>query len=202
MTPNVTPLLGPDGQVHSVPNEQVQAALAAGGKKVSKMYDPQGTLRWISEDQQDDAIKAGGTPVNSDGTYTITPAPGESFSDTMQRAARIGKNVTPDLIRQQTITGMKETPLALGAAATAGIAGPATLAGIGAAGAAIPEIPGALTQAGNTASLLWNSPVVQQAARMIATKAIGGAATGLGMAGTYKILRKIGLLKGLTSTGE
>jgi len=163
------------------------------------MYDPQGTLRWVSEDQRDDAIKAGGTPVNDDGTFTVTPSAGESFADTMQRAARIGKNVSPDLIRQQTITGMKETPLALGAAATAGIAGPATLAGIGEAGAAI---PGALTQAGNAASLLWNSPVVQQAAKMIATKAIGGAATGLGMAGTYKILRKIGLLKGLINTGE
>jgi len=199
MTGAVTPLLGPDGQVHSVPNDQVQAAIAAGGKKVSKMYDPTGTLRWVSEDQRDDAIKAGGTPVNDDGTFTVTPYEGESFADTMQRAARIGKNVSPDLIRQQTITGMKETPLALGAAATAGIAGPATLAGIGEAGAAI---PGALTQAGNAASLLWNSPVVQQAAKMIATKAIGGAATGLGMAGTYKILRKIGLLKGLINTGE
>ena len=199
MTGAVTPLLGPDGKVHNVRNEDVQAAIAAGGKKVSKMYDPTGTLRWVSDDQREDAIRAGGTLVNADGTYTVTPYEGESFADTMQRAARIGKGVTPDLIRQQTMTGIRETPLALGAAATAGIAGPATLAGIGEAGAAI---PGAMTQAGNAASLLWNSRVVQQAARMIATKAIGGVATGLGMAGTYKILRKIGLLKGLTGTGE
>src|SRR5215472_247491 len=199
MTGAVTPLLGPDGQVHSVPNDQVQAAIAAGGKKVSKMFDPTGTLRWVSDDQREDAIRAGGTLVNADGTYTVIPHEGESFADTMQRAARIGKNVTPELIRQQTITGMKETPLALGAAATAGIAGPATLAGIGEAGAAI---PGALNQAGNAASLLWNSPVVQQAARMMASKALGGLATSVGMAGAYKILRKIGLLKGLTGTGE
>ncbi|HKF56269.1 MAG TPA: hypothetical protein VKJ45_12515 [Blastocatellia bacterium] len=199
MTGAVTPLLGPDGQVHSVPNDQVQAAIAAGGKKVSKMFDPTGTLRWVSDDQREDAIRAGGTLVNADGTYTVTPYEGESFADTMQRAARIGKNVTPDLIRQQTITGMKETPLALGAAATAGIAGPATLAGIGEAGAAI---PGAMTQAGNAASLLWNSPVVQTAARMMATKAIGGAATAVGMAGAYKFMRKIGLLKGLTGAAE
>src|SRR5215831_6397874 len=199
MTGAVTPLLGPDGQVHEVRNEQVQAAIAAGGKKVSKMYDPQGTPRWVTDDQRDDAIKAGGTPINADGSYTVTPFEGESFADTMQRAARIGKNVTPELIQQQTITGMKETPLALGAAATAGIAGPATLAGIGEEGAAI---PGALTQAGNAASLLWNSPVVQQAAKMLATRAIGGAATAVGMAGAYKAMRKIGLLKGLTGATE
>jgi hypothetical protein len=199
MTPAITPLLGPDGQVRSIPNDQVQAAIAAGGKKVSRIYDPQGTLRWVPEDQRDDAIRAGGTLVNPDGSFTVTPFPGESFSDTMQRAARVGKNVTPDLIRQQTMTGIKETPLALGAAATAGIAGPATLAGIGEAGAAL---PGALTQAGNTASLVWQSPVVQQAARMIASKAIGGAATAAGMAGAYKFMRKIGLLKGLSAAGE
>jgi hypothetical protein len=198
-TPAVTPMLGPDGQVRSIPNGQVEAAITAGGKKVSKMYDPQGTMRWVSEDQRDDAIRSGGTPVNSDGTYTVTPFPGESFAGTMQRAARIGKNVTPDLIRQQTITGMKETPLALGAAATAGIAGPATLAGIGEAGAAI---PGALTQAGNAASLLWNSPVVQQAAKMVVQRAVGGAASGLGMYGTYKFLKSIGLLKGMAPSGE
>lgn len=201
MTGAVTPMLGPDGQVRSIPNEQVQAALSSGGKKVSKMYDPSGMARWVTDDQRQAAIAAGGTPINADGTFTITPAPGESFQDTMQRAARVGKNVTPDLIRQQTITGLKETPLALGAAATAGVAGPATLAGIGEAGAAI---PGALTQAGNAASLVWNSPVVQQAAKMIASRAIGGAASGLGMYGTYKFLKSIGLLKAVPvpGTGE
>ena len=192
MTPAITPLLGPDGQVHSVPNDQLQTALASGGKRVSKIYDPQGTLRWVPEDQRDDAIKAGGTIVNADGSFTVTPFPGESFSETMQRAARVGRNVTPDLIRQHTITGIKETPLALGAAATAGIAGPATLAGIGEAGAAL---PGALTQAGNAASLLWNAPVVQQGLRMLGQNALKGAATGLGMGGAYTILKKLGLFK-------
>jgi hypothetical protein len=66
MTGAVTPLLGPDGQVHNVPNEQVPQALSSGGKVVSKMYDPQGTLHWVTDDQKQAALAAGGTPYSPD----------------------------------------------------------------------------------------------------------------------------------------
>jgi hypothetical protein len=156
------------------------------------MLDPQGTMRWITQDQVEAAQAAGGTLVNADNSFAVTPAPGESFADTMARAARIGKTVSPQLISQQAVQGIRDTPLALGAAATAGVAGPATLAGVGAAGSAL---SGLGTSALNAGSLLLQSPVVQQGIRMLGMKALGGAATAVGMGGGYALLKKLGLFK-------
>ncbi len=55
-----TTLLDPQGQARDIPDDQVQAAIKAGGKPAIKITDPQGTPRWIPEDQKDAAIKAGG----------------------------------------------------------------------------------------------------------------------------------------------
>lgn len=53
-------LLDPQGQPREIPDDQVQAAIAAGGKKALKITDPRGTPRWIPEDQKDAALQAGG----------------------------------------------------------------------------------------------------------------------------------------------
>lgn len=53
-------LLDPTGQAREIPDDQVQAAIAAGGKKALKITDPKGTPRWIPEDQKDAALQAGG----------------------------------------------------------------------------------------------------------------------------------------------
>jgi hypothetical protein len=75
----------------------------------------------VPAEQADIAQQQRGTPVNPDGSFTITPAPGESFADTMRRAAAAGQHaVSPELIQQQTRRGIKDAPLALGAAAVAG----------------------------------------------------------------------------------
>jgi hypothetical protein len=58
-------LLDPQGQARTIPDDQVQAALAAGGKRALKMTDPQGTPRWIPEDQKDAALQAGGKLAES-----------------------------------------------------------------------------------------------------------------------------------------
>ncbi len=55
-----TTLLDPQGQARDIPDDQVQAAIAAGGKKAVKITDPKGTPRWIPEDQKDAALQAGG----------------------------------------------------------------------------------------------------------------------------------------------
>jgi hypothetical protein len=60
-------LLDPQGQARDIPDDQVQAAIAAGGKKAVKITDPKGTPRWIPEDQKDAAIQAGGK-LASDGS--------------------------------------------------------------------------------------------------------------------------------------
>lgn len=81
------------------------------------------------------------------GNEPITPLPGESFLDTMKRAAAAGKTVTPEQITGQTIQGAKDLPTVGAAAATAGIAGPAILAGTGELGAATPAIAKAIAEA-------------------------------------------------------
>lgn len=58
-------LLDPQGHPREIPDDQVQAAIAAGGKKAIKITDPKGTLRWIPEDQKDAALQAGGKMADS-----------------------------------------------------------------------------------------------------------------------------------------
>ena len=59
-------LLDPQGQAREIPDDQVQAAMAAGGKKAIKITDPKGTPRWIPEDQKDAALQAGGKIADSE----------------------------------------------------------------------------------------------------------------------------------------
>jgi len=58
-------LLDPTGQPREIPDDQVQAAIATGGKRALKITDPKGTLRWIPEDQKDAALQAGGKLADS-----------------------------------------------------------------------------------------------------------------------------------------
>jgi hypothetical protein len=103
------------------------------------MISPQGEQKWVPNEQLDDYKKAGGTPVNSDGSFSVQPLEGESFLDTMKRAANAGKTVSPDLIQSQTIKGLKEAPVVLASAPTMGAAGAAGIAGIGEVGGAAAE---------------------------------------------------------------
>ena len=57
---STTTILAPDGTPRDVPDEQVTAALQAGGKRAVKMSDPQGQARWIPEDKVAAAQNAGG----------------------------------------------------------------------------------------------------------------------------------------------
>src|SRR6266436_4114611 len=63
------------------------------------------------------AIIAGeGMEVHDDGSFTLTPKDGESFADTMKRAAQAGKGVTQEQIDSQTQKGIKQVPVVLAAA--------------------------------------------------------------------------------------
>jgi hypothetical protein len=95
----------------------------------------------------------------------VTPKQGESFSDTMQRAVAMGKQVTPSQIANQTATGLIESPLALGATPVIGAAGAAGLAGAGEASAGAPQVAKAI---GDMAK------AHPEAAKWIAKVAVGG----------------------------
>ncbi len=80
------------------------------------------------------AVDEPGMQRNPDGSFVITPAPGESFLETMKRAAAAGKTVTPQMIQSQARKGLKDAPVVLGAAPVIGATGAASLAGAGEAG--------------------------------------------------------------------
>lgn len=79
-----------------------------------------------------DGIPQGFNTTGGTGQRLVTTLPGESFADTMKRAAQAGKTVTPQEIQQGTATAARQVPAALTGAA---LAGPAILG----AGAIAPE---------------------------------------------------------------
>lgn len=63
-TTGTIPILGMDQQVHSIPQDQLGAALSAGGRPVATVRDPQGQMRYIPADQVQSAQSAGGTVIS------------------------------------------------------------------------------------------------------------------------------------------
>jgi hypothetical protein len=85
--------------------------------------------------------QAPGQIRNDVGNTVIVPKPGESFADTMQRAAAYGKTVTPAQINAEVKTAPEKAAETLAAAPALGFGGAAALggaaAGTEAAGAAL-----------------------------------------------------------------
>ncbi len=63
-TPATIPILGTDQQVHSIPQDQLGAALQAGGMPVATVRDPQGQMRYIPSNQVETARAMGGAVVS------------------------------------------------------------------------------------------------------------------------------------------
>jgi hypothetical protein len=127
--------------------------------------------------------KQAGQMTNDVGNTVIVPKEGESFDDTMKRAAAYGKTVTPSQINAETRTapGKAATVLAaapaIGAAGTAALAAPGELAGTAEKFLQISEK--ALEHLGE------NYPQL--------TKLAAKLGYGAGAAGAYKLLNKLGL---------
>ena len=69
-----------------------------------------------------------GEITNDVGNTVIVPKEGESFSDTMKRAAAYGKTVTPQQINAELATAPKKAATVIGAAPIIGAGGAAALA--------------------------------------------------------------------------
>lgn len=54
------PVFAPDGQMRSIPQDQIQAALSNGGQRAALMTDPTGTHRYVPEGMVNDAVRNGG----------------------------------------------------------------------------------------------------------------------------------------------
>src|SRR5437870_2080111 len=92
-------------------------------------------------------IEGDGMEVHNDGSFTLTPKDGESFADTMKRAAQAGQGVTQEQVDSQTQKGLKQVPVvlaaapAIGAAGAASLAVPGELAGLVGGGTAATKVP-------------------------------------------------------------
>jgi hypothetical protein len=63
-TVGTIPILSPDQQVHSIPQDQLAAALQAGGMPVATVRDPQGQVRYIPSAQVQTAQSMGGSVIS------------------------------------------------------------------------------------------------------------------------------------------
>jgi len=131
-----------------------------------------------------------GEQINDVGNKVIVPKEGESFADTIKRAADYGKTVTPGQVNAEVRTMPGKAATVLAAAPVIGAAGAASLAGAGEVGAAIPSLPASaekLLQISEHAleHLAENYPQL--------TKLAGRLGYGAGAAGAYKLLNKLGI---------
>jgi len=138
-----------------------------------------------------------GETINDVGNTVITPRDGESFSDTMKRAAAQGQKTTPEQIQKEVSTMPEKAAETLGVASV-----PLIAAGVGAGGGALLEATSKMvpTGSGFTSKLIEeegpslakqglnkaiglgkafiNSPTTQAAARI-------AEGAGIGMGGYY-----------------
>jgi hypothetical protein len=110
-----------------------------------------------SEKAEAQAAKTGQL-TNDVGNTVIVPKDGESFSDTMARAAKQGQSTTQDQVNKELETAPKKAAQTLGAAAGIGVVGPAALAAPGALYDAAISHLGSLTKVVKAArDLGWTS---------------------------------------------
>jgi hypothetical protein len=103
--------------------------LASGGQQQPTQQsdvDPLDALSHMKPQAQ-----ATGEIANDIGKTVIVPKGGESFADTMERAAAHGKSVTQEDINDEMATAPKKAAQVLGGAVAAGAGGLAALAGTG-----------------------------------------------------------------------
>lgn len=134
------------------------------------------------------ALVGPGEQTNDVGNKVIVPRDGESFADTMKRAAAYGKTVSPEQINAEMATAPTKVAQTLGAAPLIGAVGAAGLAGAGqlvapTAGRTLFETQGPSLLRQATAAL---GPIAQK----YGIKALEGAGIGAGY-DLYRELKKV-----------
>ena len=102
------------------------ATLVDDGSSSQMKLPPGATL--VSGSVPQSKTGGNGEVVNDVGNKGIVPAPGESFGDTMKRAAAYGKTVTQGQINKELATAPKKVGTVLAAAPAIGAAGAAVTA--------------------------------------------------------------------------
>lgn len=94
---NGVPIFDPTGKVRMIPPDQVDAALAAGGKRAVKMADPKGVHRWVQEDQVAQALQAGGQKVDDQPGLATRIQRGMDKLTTVTPEQRAGKSMATNV---------------------------------------------------------------------------------------------------------
>lgn len=138
-------MIGPDGSAGYVAQDRVDAArqakfAIAPQPGVQRMATPEGQLTYALPAEVDKFKASGHVPIQDNGNFRVEPLDGESNTDTMARAAKIGKNLPPEVMKQ-AIEAEKST-FTSGRIAANLVAGPA-IAGAGLTAAAGAGVAGA-----------------------------------------------------------
>lgn len=117
-------------------HQQAQAATTQASDNGNPFEEP-----LMSEKAEEQATGSQtGQVTNAEGNTVITPKDGESFEDTMKRAAAAGGNVSQDQINNEVAASPKKVAEVLAAAPALGFGGAAALAGVGEGTAALKHI--------------------------------------------------------------
>ncbi|HWZ44667.1 MAG TPA: hypothetical protein VNW97_14415 [Candidatus Saccharimonadales bacterium] len=128
------------GNITTVPRASVNDA-RSNGKMVTpdngvRMITPDGQITYALPEEVNQFRAAGHVLLNDNGYFKVEPLPGENMVETMARAARIAKNLPPDVMNQ-ALAAEKKTFTAkriagtLAAAPLIGAAGTGALVGAG-----------------------------------------------------------------------
>lgn len=110
--------LGSETQDH----QQAQAATVSASDNGNPFAEP------LLSEKAENTVQDTGQQTNDVGNTVIVPKDGESFADTMQRAAAQGKKTTPEQINKEVATAPKKAAEVLAAAPAMGVGGAAALA--------------------------------------------------------------------------
>lgn len=187
-------MIGPNGEQKQVPISQVDAMrqqkfAIAPQPGVQRMATPDGQLTYALPGEVDKFKASGHVPIQDNGYYQVEPLPGEYGVDTMARAAKIAKNLPPDVIKQgieaekKTFTAKRIAANLIGGPVVAGVVLPAAIAGGG-------ELAGAGAEAAPVIKQALTSEPAIKAYTWAGKKVLEGAGLGVG----YKILKWTGVL--------
>jgi hypothetical protein len=114
---------------------------AALAKQAGAIQSQPGGMDYAALAKQAGAISSSvpGQQTNDVGNTVIVPQDGESFQDTMRRAAAYGKTVTPGQINAEMRTAPAKAAETLAAAPAIGAVGTAALAGVGEGASNLPR---------------------------------------------------------------
>jgi hypothetical protein len=109
-------IFDPSGTVRLIPEDQAEAAIAAGGIRAVKMSDPQGKARWVREHDVDAARQSGGKLIEDGLSGAAERFFGKNpVGDTVRNMAEHAKNAVTGAYHQMT-DAPKDTPERIAAA--------------------------------------------------------------------------------------